>query len=288
MLLIKKYWLILYVFVIVAGLIGYGTYIVSATSVTKTKNTIQQNQQKTLSISGNIDALEHVILRFQTSGKLGWVGVKKGDYIRKYQTVAILDQRELQVSLKKYLLAYENQRHTFEQTQDDNKTDLIALSVDLRHQAERLMKESQNDLDSSVLDVELKNLALEYANLYSPIDGLVVRIDSPYAGLNITPAQAEFEIINPHTVYFSAAADQKDVIKLATEMIADITLDAFPDKTITGKITSIAFTPIKGKSGTAYEVKIAMNIDNSLYLYKYGMTGKAKITIPPKEMTLSL
>lgn len=71
-------------------------------------------------------------------------------------------------------------------------------------------------------------------------------------------------------------------------MNARIILDAFPNKTITGKITGIAFMPIKGKSGVLYEVKIAMNVDNSSYVYKYGMTGNAKIAIPPEEMMSSL
>ena len=49
-----------------------------------------------LSLSGNIDADEKITLRFQSSGMLTWVGVKEGDYVKKYQGVASLDQKELQ------------------------------------------------------------------------------------------------------------------------------------------------------------------------------------------------
>ena len=229
--------------------------------------------EEKLIISGKIDAEEKVILRFQSSGRLAWVGVKEGDYVKKYQGIASLDKRELKKTLEKYLNGYVNERYDFEQTHDDSWQEQYALSDGLKREAERIIKKSQNDLNDAVLDVELQSLSLEYANLWTPIEGLVVRVDNPFAGMNITPAQAEFEIINPQTVYFSASADQSEVIELKESMIGDLMLDPYPEKTLTGKIKNISFIPKAGETGAVYDIKFIFEEDNLNYKHKIGMTG---------------
>lgn len=286
---LKKRW---YIFVIILVVLVLVVFQLTASKTQSNKGLTyivkRQDLKETLSLSGTIDADEHTILKFQSSGKLVWVGVKEGDYVKKYQTIASLDQRQMQMQLKKYLLTYQNDRSSFDQSQDDNKTDLVDLSVDLRHKAQRLISESQANLDSSVVDVELQNLTLEYANLYTPIEGIITRIDSPFAGVNITPAQAEFEIINPKTIYFSATADQSDVVSLKEGMHGDIILDSYPDQPITGTVKSIAFVPKTGETGTVYEVKMALNTNDTDNKYRFGMTGDIDFTVREKDNVLAV
>ena len=56
----------------------------------------REDIREILTLSGEIDAEEKATLKFQTSGRLSWVGVKEGDYVKKYQSLASLDKRELQ------------------------------------------------------------------------------------------------------------------------------------------------------------------------------------------------
>ena len=69
---------------------------------------------ETLSLSGEIDAKEKADVKFQTSGLLSWVGVKEGDYVKKYQSLASLDKRELQNSMSQLLNLYMKERWDFE------------------------------------------------------------------------------------------------------------------------------------------------------------------------------
>src|SRR3990167_5544115 len=86
----------------------------------KTSSLVKQGDLKEeLVISGELDANEKATLRFPTSGRLTWVGVKEGDYVKKYQGIASLDKMELEKNLKKKLLAYMNERWDFEQGHDD-------------------------------------------------------------------------------------------------------------------------------------------------------------------------
>lgn len=218
-------------------------------------------------ISGKIDADERVVLQFQTSGLLSWVGVKKGDQVKKYQGIAALDKRSVKKTLEKYLNTYLKTRWDFEQTHENYKNTVITDTV------KRILEKSQFDLNSSVLDVEIQDLTVQFSNLWTPIEGIVVRADSPYAGVNITPTQAQFEIINPKTVYFSASADQTEVTQLKEGMDGQLVLDSYPDKELKGKIENISFTPKAGEGSTVYEVKFRPEKGNDDYRYRIGMAG---------------
>src|SRR3989338_5613250 len=61
---------------------------------------------QSISITGAVTAEKSVDLSFQMAGKLAWLGVKKGDYAEAYQTIAVLDQRQVAKTLEKTLLDY--------------------------------------------------------------------------------------------------------------------------------------------------------------------------------------
>ncbi|MBI2641329.1 efflux RND transporter periplasmic adaptor subunit, partial [Candidatus Roizmanbacteria bacterium] len=238
---------------------------------------------------GEINAEEKVTLRFQSSGRLSWVGVKVGDYVKKYQGIASLDQREVQKNLKKYLNTFVNERLDFDQEVDDTQIRNIGgLTEDARRAALRVLAQAQYDLNNAIIDVELKNLAIEFSYISTPIEGIVVRMGSPYAGVNATPTQAEVEIVNPNTVYFSAVADQTEVSELKKGQRTEIILDAYPDDKLRGAISDISFVPKEDETGTVYEVKVTFTENNSNYRYRLGMTGDVNFAIGKGKSVITI
>lgn len=289
----KKRWYLIVIFLIIIGGIFFKINSDKASGKAAKKQSTyvvkRKNLEETLSLSGSINAEEHTILRFQTSGMLTWVGVKEGDYVKKYQGVASLDQKELQKNLTKYLNTYMKSRWDFETTREtEDIKNIGGLSEDARRAALRTLDKAQFDLNNSVIDVELKDIALKFAYLYTPIEGIVTKVESPYAGVNITPVQAEFEIINPKTIYFSATADQSDVVKLRQDAEGDVVLDSYPNSKLKGKVYMISFVPKTGETGTVYSVKIALQEPNDDYRYRYGMTGDASFKIREIKDVLSI
>ncbi len=279
---LKKWWLVLIVLIIV-----YFAYsFFQPKKEKKTYRVTQKDVKEELTFYGKIDADEKVILRFQTSGRLAWVGVKEGDYVKKYQAIASLDQRDLRNRLDKYLNTYAKQRNSFEQGKDDyHKTWTTAPDKLVADAAKRILENNQYDLNNAVLDVEYQNFALEYARLWSPIEGIVTRIETPIAGVNITPANAEFEIVNPKTIYFSASADQTEIVKVKEGMKGIITFDAYPDDPIEGEIKIIGFTPKTDETGTVYEIKVNFKTDRNL---KLGMTGDISFIVNERKNVISI
>src|SRR3989338_4272075 len=164
---LKKRYKLIISLAVIAGLIIFFTNRSNAQRKNEKEETVKVKSGKledVLTISGTIDAEEKATLRFQTSGRLAWIGVKEGDMVEKYQGIASLDKRDVEKNLKKKMLSYMNERWDFEQSHDDYDirgrpiNDIGELTVEER----RILEKAQFDLDSTVLDVEIQNLAVEY------------------------------------------------------------------------------------------------------------------------------
>lgn len=239
---------------------------------------VRKNLTSNLSLSGTIEAEAKATLQFQTSGRLAWVGVKEGDLVQPWQAIASLDQRELKQNLQKKLYDYLNTRWDYEQFKEDNKKQETAQrNTYLTDKLTRIAEQSQFGLDKSVIDVELSQLAVELSTLVTPIAGIMTKIDQPIAGVNITPATARFEVVNPDTLFLKVIVDQQDIIKLKEGLRAQIVFDAFPSETYAGSIYYLSFTPAEGED-SAYLVKISLP-QKAVNQVRLGMAAEAILNV---------
>lgn len=231
-----------------------------------------------ISASGKIQSDSVATLKFQTSGLLTYVGVKKGDIVQKGQLIAALDQRELEKNLKKQLNDYMTSRWSFEEGKQVTYKDQA-----LSNTIQRALDKNQFALDNTVLDVEISDIALKFANLYSPINGIVTEIDAPQAGVNITPAGAAFTIVDYNNVIFSINVDEADIAKVQVGQLVDIKLDAYDTQVFPGVISKIGFSSTTTSAGnTAFPVEVKFP-DNSYLKFKIGMNGDAEIINKEKK-----
>lgn len=287
----KKWFFVFVVCLIVAAVVYLQTKPKDAISKSgaplKKYTVVRRDLENVVSLSGTVDADEKVVLQFQSSGKLVWVGVKEGDTVVKGQAIASLDQRSLRKNLEKDLRDFSTQRLTVDQFRADNKTQNTGGDNSyLTDQLTRLAQENQNGLDKSVLDVELDNLSLELSNLITPIDGIVTQVDQSVAGVNITPATARFSIVNPDSLYLLGTVDQQDIAKIQQGAQAKIIFDAFPDTTYLGNVTYIAFSPDSGDNNS-YSIKLSVpnNIAKSLRL---AMGAEATIVTDTRKHVMAV
>lgn len=250
------------------------------------KETLIRAQKKDLTekitLAGSIDAATKSELKFQTSGQLAWVGVKVGDNVKKYQSVASLNKDQLKKQLEISLNNYKTASTTFYDTKDQYKDTIIDTEI------KRILERSQNSLNNAVINYELNDLAIKYANLFSPISGIVVVVDQPDAGVNITPANNILSIIDPNSIFFKSQIDQEDVVRIKIGDKAQIKIDSFPDETFESEITYISFIPLIGQSSTVYEVRFRLTSDNADLKYRLSMDGDVDILLKEISNTLTL
>ncbi|MDD4106334.1 MAG: efflux RND transporter periplasmic adaptor subunit [Candidatus Shapirobacteria bacterium] len=277
---------------------GFGIYKISAKDKSKDtpkfdvkKETVVTPKRETIkeeiTLTGSIDAGTKSNLQFKTSGQLAWVGVKVGDKVKKYQAIASLNKEELKKGLTADFNNYRSALATFDDVQDEYKYEKESLI--LTDEMKRILVRSQNTLGNAVINYELQDLAIKYATLYTPISGIVVAIDEPNSGVNITPASATFSIIDPTSIYFKAQIDQEDVNRIKIGDKTTIKLDSFPDESIESEVTYISFVPIAGQTSTVYEIRFKLNgTDNQELKYRLGMDGDAIISLKQIDNSLTL
>jgi len=153
----------------------------------------------------------------------------------------------------------------------------------------RILVRSQNTLGNAVINYELQDLAIKYATLYSPINGVVVAIDEPNSGVNIIPTSATFTIIDPTSIYFKAQIDQEDVNRIKVGDKTTITLDSFPNDSFESEVIYISFVPISGQTSTVYEVRFKLDgTKNQDLKYRLGMDGDAIISLKEIDNSLTI
>jgi RND family efflux transporter MFP subunit len=246
--------------------------------VTPTKQDITDQ----ITLAGSISASNIANLRFQNSGKLVWVGVKVGDKVNKYQALASLDQKELKKSLQTQFNNYRTTLSQFWDVQDKYKDIVVSDTI------KRILDRTQYSLDNSVINYEITDMSIKDSTLVTPIAGVVVGVDQPIAGINITPATASITVVDPNSIYFSSEADEDTVTKIALGNSTQVKLDSFPDKTIDAKIDYISFAPISGQSSTVYEVRFNIPTNNQDLKYRLGMNGDASIFIKKSADALTI
>jgi RND family efflux transporter MFP subunit len=231
-----------------------------------------------LTLSGKIDAQDHAVLSFGISGKVDWVGVKEGDWVKKGQTIATLEKEILEAALRQAWQTFTAAKaasdkyysgHTGNSESYDQKIERTALDA------------TQNKAYDSV---RIAQENLKAAALYSPIEGLVVSAEPAVAGINITALNSGYEIVNPSTVYLKVTADQTEVGSLKKGQTGTVIFDSYPDEKIEGKIKNISFAPTRGETGTVYDVKVDFgNVDNKDYKYRLDMTADINFVLKEKR-----
>lgn len=282
---LKKFWKItLIVTLVIAGV----TLWINRSANQKTNASITTSKVKrtdfikTITSSGKTKAEKSVDLKFQTSGKLAWVNVKEGDTVRAYQALAGMDAREVKKNLEKALRDYSSERNDFEESRQI--TYGFKKTTDVNDTIKRILEKNQWDLERAVLDVELKHLALEYSTLVTPIAGIVTHIDTPVAGVNITPASAVFSVTDPNSMIFEASVDETDVAAISLGHTASISLDAFPTATFSGTISYISYISEQSSGGaTVFPVKVSFNAYSNL---RIGLNGDITIETERQDNVL--
>ena len=294
---IKKHLKKIIIIVIVLFISGFSIYKANASTKTseipkfnEKKETVVSPKRETIkeeiTLTGSVDASTKANLQFQTSGQLAWVGVKVGDKVKKYQAIASLNKEVLKKQLQADFNTYRSALATFDDTQDDYKTEKDSLT--LTDEMKRILVRSQNTLNNSVINYELQDLTIKYATLITPIAGIVTNIEQPSSGINISPATATFSIIDPNSIYFQSKIDQEDVPKIKIGDKTTIKIDSFSDKFFESKIDYISFIPAKGESSTVYEVRFSLPKENDNLQYRIGMDGDAVISLKEVENALTI
>jgi HlyD family secretion protein len=171
------------------------------------------------------------------------------------------------------------------------ETELRAREVDVESAAQRIRQE-QATLDSARYD-------LTQVTITSPIDGLVTRrnieegetvvIGTMNNAGTVLLTIADFSILEAEI-----EVDETDIPAVRLGQPVEITIDALPDRSYTGRVTEIGNSPIQppagGGSGTqeATNFLVVVTVDGDIPGVRPGFTCTAEITTATRTASLAV
>jgi len=220
-------------------------------------------------------------LGFKIPGKIDYIGVKRGDKIKRGTVLARLDKKELNFAL-------DGAKNTLRKVEDYyNETasfygrikglyDMDAVPQSDHDKAKLAMDVARSDLDNARVDVEHKISMLKDAELTSDIDGFVIEVLNRRG--EIVPAGYPVVVIRNESLIVKTGVPVKDLrrIKLGTSATIEIDGGFFE-----GKVTNIAQIPDERSRTYSVEIDIINNTDKkNLYL---GSIAKVNFNIGTAE-----
>jgi membrane fusion protein (multidrug efflux system) len=144
--------------------------------------------------------------------------------------------------------------------------------------------------DELKAQLDRQRLDLEDRTIGSPVTGVVDRVFVE-KGEYVTPGQRLLLVHDPKKVWIDANVKETDIRKIKVGQIADVTVDAFPDKEFKGRVIAIgnsatsefALLPTPNPSGNFTKItqrlRVRVAIDQEQNLLRPGMMVEVFIDV---------
>jgi HlyD family secretion protein len=219
---------------------------------------------ETVTATGTISAVTTVQVGSQVSGIISKIYVDFNSPVKKGQLLAELDPTpfQLQVQQRQADVTQATVQMRNAEVQYERSKRLIAekLVPEADFDAARAnFQGMQAQVAQAQAALKQSQTNLGYANIYSPIDGVVVARQYDIGQTVAASFQAPtlFTIAEDLTkMQVQADVDQSDISRVATGQTATFTVDAYPEQRFSGKISQIRLNATQNQNVITYPVII--------------------------------
>jgi len=255
---------------------------------------------ESLTVVGNLIGAATVEAVPKVSGRLDDVTVRLGDRVRKGQTLAKVEDREIAEQVKQAQASFDVAAATIRQREADLRLAQTNLERS-KNLFERSLipKQTFDDTDAryqaaaAQLDLakaqyqqaqaRLDELKINLANtiIASPVSGFVgKRALDP--GAWVTPNSSFISVVDIAIVRLVANVVERDLGRINSGMKADVLVDAYPGEHFIGRIAHVA--PVLDPATRTAQIEV--EIDNNSFRLKPGMYAKVSFVIAHKADVL--
>lgn len=274
------------VFVLLAAAIAAGAgayYFKKSSTPVVTQNTAAVTRgdiQATVSATGTISAVNTVEVGSRVTGLITEVRVKENDQVAAGQILFVLDDSTLRAQLAQYQAQVDNCAATYERSKK-----LAAMGAEA---AQQLDTDRTNYL---VAKSNYDNMAsqLEYYVIRAPISGTVIGKPTP-AGQTISQGistpQVVMNIADMSKMQIKVQVDESDIGNVKAGQQVSFTVDAYPDKTFTGRVSSISRSATTSSNVVYYPVYV--DVDSPEGLLYPTMTARVTVYVDQRNNVLTV
>ena len=241
---------------------------------------------ETVTATGTLESVTQVDVGTQVTGIIAKLYADYNTQVKAGQLIAEIDKTTPDAELRSANANLESARTTYEYSKRnyDRDRQLHDKQLISDYEFETTRKEYQvakAAYDKAQADRVRAAKNLSYAEIYSPIDGIVISREvevgqTVVSSMNVANLFTIADLSNMRVV---ADVDEADIGSVKVGMSASFTVDAFPNDVFEGQVTQVRLKPTTTSNVVTYEVLI--NAPNPELKLIPGLT--ANITINVKE-----
>jgi len=281
----KKKIIISSIVVVLLAAIGYAFLRGDDATVieAKTVEAKKENITTMVTATGTIEPITQVEVGTQVSGVVEKIYVDYNSVVKEGQLIAELDKTNLKATYTQSKAAYDNavtQRNYLQTIYNRQKTlyDNQVISKSDFDDASYNLETAKGTVTERLSDLQKAQTNLSYANIYSPIDGVVLSraIDEGQTVAASFSTPTLFTIAQDLSeMQVEADVDEADIGQVKEGQRVDFTVDAYLGETFKGVVTQVRLDPTVTSNVVTYTVVIkAENEDLKL---KPGLTATISI-----------
>ncbi|MCA9707757.1 MAG: efflux RND transporter periplasmic adaptor subunit [Myxococcales bacterium] len=250
-----------------------------------------------VSATGRVEARTSVEVGAQISGRIAAVEVDFNDRVTRGQVLARFDTESLdaqvaqtKASVKAALAALEQARADRKraQRQLERSQALFSRGIESKETIENLesaktvadaaVKSASAQLDLQRANAKVAETNLRYAEVHSPIDGIVISRDVEAGQTVVASFQSPVLFVIAEdlaAMKVVAAIDEADMGEVKPAQAATFTVDAYPDQSFEAVVTELRSAAKVVQNVVTYEA--VLEVDNPERLLRPGMTASVKV-----------
>jgi RND family efflux transporter MFP subunit len=184
---------------------------------------------RSVSVSGTVEPIRTVGVNAQLAGALQTVVAEEGSYVRSGTVLATVDDREIAAQLASAEASYQLAEANFQRAERLRERQVITAPEYERDRAALAAAQAQR---------EQLRARLGYATVRAPLTGVVTE-KNVEAGDVVGVQTRLFTIADISTMVVRVRVSELDVVELSAGDPAQVILDAFPGRLLTGRIRRV-------------------------------------------------
>lgn len=271
--------------------------------------------------SGKIDAKTSVDISADITGRITKIGVKEGDLVKKGQFLLQIDPTQYQAAVSRAEgLVASSQAATVQARANRDQAERALtrakqlatsgtnlISPEAVEQAQTAfdvaaanLKASQAQLDQSRASLREAQDQLSKTHLVAPMDGRVVRVAKEVGEVAVPSTFSSAEgllvtVADLSVILATVQVDETDVVRLEQGDSVQVSIDAFPDTTFTGRVTKISNSAVLtatqtagGSQDRAVDFEVEVTLDNPPEDVRPDLSCTARIVTATRKDVLSV
>jgi HlyD family secretion protein len=263
---------------------------------------------------GTVKACRRAYLAPATGGQVAGLHVEKGELVKKNQLLLEVWNADLkaQVELNKAKIkasyteaeqvcqraaGAEREAARFSKLRSRNQfisEDQLDKSVTEAKAQKAQCQGAEQAIEVSKAQLAVSQAAVERTFITAPFDGTVAEINAEL-GEFVTPSPPgiptlpAIDLLDLSCLYISAPIDEVDAGRIRIGMQACVSLDAFPEKRCTGKVSRLApYVQEKEKQARTVEVEVKITDADDLKRWLPGYSADIEVVLAEKQNALRL